>query len=91
MKSIEWKPYGARLIVKRVVEYEGTLIIPQSVKQASMMCEVVSVGGLCGREYKIGDRLLLGRYSGYDVPVLAREYIDCMIVNEEYILCYAED
>ena len=85
MSSINWLPIDGRLIVKRVTEYEGSLIVPASVKDSSMLCAVVS--SCEDSTFVPGDKILIARYSGYNVPVLNREYNDCLIVNEEDILC----
>ena len=89
VKETRWKPKGNRLIVKRVDEMEGCLIIaPSQSKQSSMIVEIVETGTLTDEAYNIGEKLLIGRYSGYSVPVLNRAYTDCMIVNEDDILCF---
>jgi len=89
--KVKWKPIGARLILKKVNEYQGSIIVPATTKQASMVCEVVAAGFGCESDYQEGDLLMIARYSGYDLPVLDHTYSDCIICNEKDILCYGDE
>jgi len=84
--KVEWRPFGARLILRKIQEYQGMIIVAPQSKDASMVCEVVA-SGTTEADYKVGERVLIGRYSGYNVPVMDRAYNDCIIVNESDILC----
>jgi co-chaperonin GroES (HSP10) len=89
-RKITWKPKGARLIVRKIQEdrKESLIILPNAVKESSRIVEVVEVGTACDAEYLVGEKVLLARYSGYEIPVLDETYTDCMIVNEDEIICF---
>ena len=77
------KPIKDNIVVKRLDEEEkkiGSIIIPDSAKEKPLTAEVVAVGS--GRtlkdgkkvplEVKVGDKVLVGKYSGSEVKPYSR-------------------
>ena len=92
------KPIKDNIVVKRIEEEEkkvGSLIIPDSAKEKPLTAEVVAVGS--GRtlkdgkkvplEVKVGDKVLVGKYSGSEVKVDGTEYV---ILREDEVLGVVE-
>ena len=88
------KPLADRVVVKPLEAEEkkqGSIIIPDTVKEKPMQGEVVAVGpgkiSESGQkvtmEVKKGDKILYGKYSGTEVTVDGQEYL---IVRESDIL-----
>lgn len=88
------KPLADRVVVKPLDAEEkkqGTIIIPDTVKEKPMQGEVVAVGPgkvsdggqTVKMEVKKGDKVLYGKYSGTEVTVDGNEYL---IVRESDIL-----
>jgi len=88
------KPLADRVVVKPLETDEkkqGTIIIPDTVKEKPMHGEVVAVGPgkisdggqKVAMEVKKGDKVLYGKYSGTEVTVDGKEYL---IVRESDIL-----
>jgi len=88
------KPLADRVVVKPLETDEkkqGTIIIPDTVKEKPMHGEVVAVGPgkisdsgqKVSMEVKKGDKVLYGKYSGTEVTVDGNEYL---IVRESDIL-----
>ncbi len=88
------KPLKDRVLVRRVEETEqkvGGIIIPDSAKEKPTEAEVVAVG--TGRvldsgqrvplDVKVGDKVLIGKWSGSDVKVDGEELL---ILKEDEIL-----
>ena len=87
-------PIRDNIVVKRIEETEkkvGSIIIPDSAKEKPMTAEVIAVGS--GRvlkdgkkvppEVKVGDKILVGKYSGSEVKLDDTDYL---IVREEEVL-----
>ncbi len=88
-------PIKENIVVKRLEETEekkvGSIIIPDSAKEKPLTAEVVAVGS--GRllkdgkkvplEVKVGDKVLVGKYSGSEVKLDDVEYL---IVKEDEVL-----
>ncbi len=88
-------PIKENIVVKRLEETEekkiGSIIIPDSAKEKPLTAEVVAVGS--GRllkdgkkvplEVKVGDKILVGKYSGSEVKLDDVEYL---IVREDEVL-----
>ena len=92
------RPLHDRVLVKREEEEEaraGSIIIPDSAKEKPQKGKVVAAGsGKVGEDgkrvaldVKAGDRILFGKYSGYEVKVDDTEYL---IMREEDILAILE-
>ena len=92
------KPIKDNIVVKRLDEDEkkvGSIIIPDSAKEKPMTAEVVAVGS--GRtlkdgkkvalEVKVGDKVLVGKYSGSEVKLDGNEYL---ILKEDEVLGIVE-
>jgi len=88
------KPLADRVVVKPLDTEEkkqGTIIIPDTVKEKPMQGEVIAVGPgkisdagqKMAMEVKKGDKILYGKYSGTEVTVDGKEYL---IVRESDIL-----
>ena len=74
------RPLYDRIVVKRIEEEESThngIIIPDSAKEKPQEGEVMAVGrgkrlengGLADVEVKVGDRILLAKYSGSETKL----------------------
>jgi chaperonin GroES len=88
-------PIKDNIVVKRIEEKEekkvGSIIIPDSAKEKPMTAEVIAVGS--GRvlkdgkklppEVKVGDKVLIGKYSGSEVKLDEAEYL---ILREDEVL-----
>jgi len=88
------KPLADRVLVKRLEGDEeqkiGGIIIPDTAKEKPQEAEVVAVGP--GKleegkrvepEVKVGDKVLIGKYSGTEVKLDGEEYL---IMREDDIL-----
>ena len=91
-------PIKDNIVVKRLEEEEkkvGSIIIPDSAKEKPLTAEVVAVGS--GRtlkdgkkvalEVKVGDKVLVGKYSGSEVKLDGTEYL---ILKEDEVLGIVE-
>ncbi len=91
------KPLFDRVVVKMVEAEETTksgIILTGSAKEKPQLAEVVAVGNGAERDgnktemlVKVGDKVLLQKYSGTEVKLEGTEYI---IVNMGDILAVAE-
>ena len=92
------RPLRDRVLVKRVEEQTqriGSIIIPDSAKEKPQQATVIAVGK--GRvndtgttiplDVKVGDHVLVGKYSGTEIKLDGEEYL---IVREDEILGVAE-
>ncbi len=92
------KPLLDKVVVKRVEAQETTkagILLPGSAQEKPQMSEVVAVGpgGLVdGKEVvmtlSVGDRVIVGKYSGTEVKLDGVEY---MVVSQSDILAVIED
>ena len=91
---MKMKPLYDRVLVKRIEEKEqkkGTIIIPDTAKEKPMEGKVIAVGaGAVNKEgkrtpleVKVGDRVIIGKWSGSEVKLDGEEHV---IVREEDIL-----
>ena len=87
-------PIKDNVVVKRIDEGEkkaGSIIIPDTAKEKPMTAEVIAVGS--GRmlkdgkklplEVKVGDKVLVGKYSGSEIKL---EETDYLILREDEVL-----
>ena len=85
MANVKIKPIGDRVLVEPVEEKEqvrGGIIIPDSAKEKPQEARVIALGtgkkGEDGKvlpfEVKVGDRVLIGKYSGTEIKVNGKEY-----------------
>ena len=92
------KPLLDKVVVKRVEAQETTkagILLPGSAQEKPQMSEVVAVGpgGMVdGKEVvmtlSVGDRVIVGKYSGTEVKLDGVEY---MVVSQSDILAVIED
>ncbi len=91
------KPLFDKVVLKATVAVETTksgILLAGSAKEKPQMSEVVAVGpgGLVnGNEVKmtvkVGDKVIVGKYSGTEVKIDGEEY---MIVSQSDILAIVE-
>ncbi|MBO7196588.1 MAG: co-chaperone GroES [Clostridia bacterium] len=91
------KPLFDKVVLKAAVAEETTksgILLAGSAKEKPQMSEVVAVGpgGLVdGKEIKmtvkVGDKVIVGKYSGTEVKIDGNEY---MIVSQSEILAVVE-
>ena len=91
--GVNIKPLADRVLVKRLEEEEqkiGGIIIPDTAKEKPQEAEIVAVGPgkleegkRADLEVKVGDKVLIGKYSGTEVKVDGEEYL---IMREDDIL-----
>jgi chaperonin GroES len=92
------RPLNDRIVVKRTTEEarsSGGIIIPDTAKEKPLEAKVTAVGP--GRwekgerrplEVKVGDRVLIGKYSGTEVKIEGEEHL---ILREEEVLAVVLD
>ena len=94
MATINIQPLADRVLVKRLDEAEeqkvGGIIIPDTAKEKPQEAEIVAVGPgriedgeRVGLEVSVGDKVLIGKYSGTEVKIEGEEYL---IMREDDIL-----
>jgi len=92
--KIQLKPIGSRVVIERLNEKERTqsgIYLPDTAKEKPQEGKVIAVGS--GRllengkvvplSVKVGDRVMLGKYSGTEIKIDEHEYV---FVNEDEIL-----
>ena len=92
------RPLRDRILVERVEEQEqrvGGIIIPDSAKEKPQEATVVAIGR--GRvndkgdvfplDVKVGDTVLIGKYSGTEIKLAGKDYL---ILREEEVLGVVE-
>jgi chaperonin GroES len=88
------RPLHDRLLVRRVEEKEtasGGIVIPDTAREKPMEGEVLAVGNgkllengtTLALDVKVGDSILLGKYSGTEITVDGE---DVLIVREDEVL-----
>ncbi|NSW91043.1 MAG: co-chaperone GroES [Firmicutes bacterium] len=91
------KPLGDRVVIKKVEAEETTksgIVLPGSAKEKPQIAEIISVGpgGMVDgkevkMEVKVGDKVIISKYSGTDVKVDNEEYT---ILRQSDILAIVE-
>ena len=91
------KPLSNRVVLKNLEAEEttkGGIILTGSAKEKPQTCEVVAVGKgevkdgtLVPMTVKVGDKVLISKYSGTEVKLDGNEYT---IVKEDDILAIVE-
>ena len=92
--SLNVRPLHDRIMVKRLdakEQMKGGIIIPDSAKEKPLEAEVIAVGE--GKfdddgkriklDVKVGDKVLIGKYSGTDIKLDDEEYT---ILREDEVL-----
>ena len=95
---MQLKPLADRIVVKVLTQEEktrGGIVLPDTAKEKPQEAKVMAVG--TGKvlengqklppEFKVGDRVLFGKYSGTEVKVDGEEYL---ILSERDILAIVE-
>ena len=93
------RPLYDRIVVKRIEEkqqMQGGLHIPDSAKEKPQEGEVMAVGKgkrledgtVVSLDVKVGDRVLLGKYSGSEIKLDGQELL---IIREDEVLGILED
>ena len=96
--KIKLKPLGDRVLVKRLEAEEtlkGGIILPDTAKKKQETAEVVAVGtgkkdkdgNLVPVPVKVGDLILMEKYSGQDVTLSDEDYV---IVRGDDIIAIVE-
>ena len=86
MHKVSLKPLGNKVLAKRVEHQEsskGGILLPDSAKKKQETAKVVAVGpgklnkngDLVPIEVKVGDTILMDKYSGQEVTINDHEYI----------------
>ena len=92
-------PIRDNIVANRIEESDenkvGSIIIPDTAKEKPMTAEVIAIGS--GRtlkdgkkvalDVKVGDRVLIGKYSGSEVKLDGTEYL---ILKEDDVLGIVE-
>ena len=88
------RPLQDRILIKRLDEEEqvkGGIIIPDTAKEKPQEAEVVAVGPgkldddgkRAPMDVKVGDKVLVGKYSGSDIKIDDEDYV---ILREDEVL-----
>jgi chaperonin GroES len=93
--AMKLKPLYNRVLLRRLdakkEEGKGRIIIPDTAKEKPLEGTIVAVGsGKLGRNgeriplhVKVGDRVLIGKYSGQEIMI---EDVEHLILKEDEIL-----
>lgn len=84
--KVSLRPLGDRLIVQRLKQEEtlkGGIILPDTAKKKKEMAKVIAVGKgkltdegkVLPMPVKVGDTILMDKYSGQEINVDDEEYI----------------
>ncbi|MCB1107193.1 MAG: co-chaperone GroES [Chlamydiia bacterium] len=98
-KKVSLRPLGDRLLVQRVEQEEtlkGGIILPDTAKKKQEIAVVIAVGkGKVTDEgktlpmpVKVGDKVLMDKYSGQEVTVEDEEYV---VLRASDIIATVED
>jgi len=98
MTKTELKPLGDRVLAKRLEAEEkmkGGIILPDSAKKKQETAEIIAIGtgkkdkegNLIPFPVKVGDKILMDKYSGQEVSVDGEEYV---IVRSDEIIAIVE-
>jgi chaperonin GroES len=90
--AINFKPLGNRVLVRRLEQEEklkGGIILPDTAKKKQEQAEVVAIGtgkkdksgNLIPMPVKIGDIIIMEKYSGQDIK----------LEDEDYVILKADD
>jgi chaperonin GroES len=92
--AMKVRPLHDRVLVRRIEEKEtakGGIIIPDTAKEKPQEGEVLAVGNgkilengtKIALEVKVGDKILVGKYSGTDIKIEGEEVL---ILREDDVL-----
>jgi len=73
--------FEENVILKRETEdTHGSIIIPDTAQEKSLLCEVISVGSdVLKISLEPGDKVIVGKYAGMEVSIEGEDYL---IVNK---------
>ncbi len=88
------RPLHDRVVVKRLeteTTSPGGIVIPDNAKEKPITAEVVAVGsgkpldngGVRAMSVKVGDKVLIGKYSGNDVKI---DGVEQVVLREDEIM-----
>ena len=97
-EKVQLRPLGNRVLVRRLEAEEtlkGGIILPDSAKKKQEQAQVIAVGpgkkdkngALICPPVKVGDVVLMDKYSGQEVTLQDEEYV---IVRSEDIIAIVE-
>jgi chaperonin GroES len=97
-KKVMLKPLGNRVVAKRLEEEQiarGGIILPESAKKKQESAEVIAIGTgkvndngtVVPMPVKVGDKILMDKYSSQEVTIDDVEYI---IVKADDIIAVIE-
>ena len=92
------RPLHDRIVIKRLESEavtKGGIIIPDSAKEKPIQARVVAVGNgkvlkdgkVRPLEVKVGDVVMIGKYSGNEVKIDGEEYL---LIREDDVLAITE-
>ena len=98
MSKLKIKPVGDRILVQHIEEKEqvrGGVIIPDSAKEKPQEAKVIALGtgaknkagDVIPFEVKVGDKVLISKFSGSEVKLEAEKYT---LVREDDILAVVD-
>ncbi len=98
VNKVTLKPIGNRVVVKRMEQQEtsrGGILLPDSAKKKQETAKVLAVGpgktskdgSLIPMDIKVGDIVLMDKYSGQEVTVNEEEFL---IVKSDDIIAIVE-
>ena len=80
------KPVFTRILAKQYDDDKvGQIYIPEKAKEASLRATVLEIGEDVTRVAP-GDRIIVGKYAKFQVPLRDAEFNDTFIMNEADIL-----
>lgn len=96
--QVKLKPLGNRVLAKRLDAEEkmkGGIILPDSAKKKQETAQVIAIGSgkkdnkgnLIPFPVKVGDKILMDKYSGTEVTLEGEEYV---ILNADDIIAIVE-
>ena len=85
-KKISLRPLGDRVLIQRIEQettLKGGIILPETAKKKQEMAVVIAVGSgkvvpdgkTLPMPVKIGDKVLMDKYSGQEVTINDEEYV----------------
>lgn len=96
--SIQFKPLGNRVLVRRLEEKEsskGGIILPDTAKKKQEMTEVVAIGPgkktqegkILPMPVKVGDVVLIDKYAGQEITLNDEEFV---VIRSDDIVAIVE-
>ena len=67
------KPMGRSILVQRIPDKQGLIVLADTAKEKPVRCEVIAVP-VNVKQVKKGDRILIRRYSGSEIELGGQEF-----------------